>query len=114
RCSIGAVEQQEGESFASRQKRLVEAAEMRREAVAAELLRLRHREQFDEETRQLNHLVVRSPRMPIASADGEAEPAIKLCPGVEVAHGMDDVIEAARHCFRRYCRPCPVIHRPLV
>jgi hypothetical protein len=31
--------------------------------------------------------------VPVARADGEAHAAIKLGRGVEIAHGMDDVIE---------------------
>jgi hypothetical protein len=35
--------------------------------------------------------------MAVARADGEAKAAIKLGRRVEIAHGMDYVIEAARH-----------------
>jgi hypothetical protein len=35
--------------------------------------------------------------MPIARADREPEPPIKLGRSVEIAHGMDNVIESARH-----------------
>src|SRR5205823_11522567 len=57
------------------------------------------------ETRQLNHMIVRSPRMPVAGADGEAKPAIEVSPRIKVAHRVDDVIEAADHDFGgRYAR----------
>src|SRR3954447_40163 len=35
--------------------------------------------------------------MPIACSDGEAEPPVEIGRRVEIAHGMNDVIEAARH-----------------
>jgi hypothetical protein len=40
---------------------------------------------------------VRPPRMPIARAHREAEPAIKIRSRIEIADSMDDVIEAAAH-----------------
>jgi uncharacterized linocin/CFP29 family protein len=35
--------------------------------------------------------------MPVARADGKAEAAIKRGRRVEIAHGVNDVIETARH-----------------
>src|SRR6266853_1472966 len=84
-------------TFAPREERLIEAAEIDRKTIAAEFLRLRHREQFDEKARHLDHVVMRPPGVPIAGADGEAEPAIKLGPRLEIAHGVDNVIKAAGH-----------------
>jgi hypothetical protein len=36
--------------------------------------------------------------MPVARADGETEAAIKFGRCVEIAHGVNDVVETARHC----------------
>src|ERR1700730_9686877 len=55
------------------------------------LLRLGHRQQFDEEARQLDQVIVRAPRMLVARAHTEAEATIKLGRGLEIAHGMDDM-----------------------
>jgi hypothetical protein len=33
----------------------------------------------------------------VARADGEAEPPIQLGAGIEIAHGMNDMVETARH-----------------
>ena len=46
---------------------------------------------------KLDDGVMRAPGMPVARADGEAEAAIKLRRRVEIAHGMDDMVEAAGH-----------------
>ena len=83
---VGAFEQQSGQPLVPLQERLVEAAELHRQGIAAKLLRLRHREQLDEAAGELDDVVVRTPRMPIARADREAEPAIKRGGGIEVAH----------------------------
>ena len=63
---IGAFQEQEREPFAARQERLREAAELGREAVAAKLVRLRHREQLDEKAGELDVAFVRPPRMGVA------------------------------------------------
>ncbi len=83
------------------EERLVEAPEQGREPVAPELLRLRHGEQFDEEAGKLDQPIVRAPRMLVARSNNKAEPAIQLVRRVEIAHRMDDMVEAARH----YCPP---------
>jgi hypothetical protein len=43
--------------------------------------------------------------MPIACSDGETEPAIEIGRCVEIVYGMNDVIEAARHCNPLCCHP---------
>ena len=42
-------------------------------------------------------MILRAPGMAVARADREAEPPVQIGRGVEIAHRMDDVIEAARH-----------------
>jgi len=83
----------------------IEGAEQRREAVGAEFFRLRHGEQFDKEAGKLDQLIVGAPRMPVARADGEAEPPVELGCRLEIAHRMDDVVEPAGH------RKPPSLHR---
>jgi len=46
------------------------------------------------EAGKLHDTVTRAPRMLVARADREAEALIQLRRGVEIADGMDDVIEA--------------------
>ena len=46
---------------------------------------------------KLDEVVLRAPRMPVAGADGEAEPPIESGGRVEIAHGMNDMVETARH-----------------
>jgi hypothetical protein len=40
---------------------------------------------------------MRAPWVAIARTDGEAEATIKRSGRVEIAHGMNDMVEAARH-----------------
>src|SRR5713226_8936274 len=94
---VAALEDHERQPLLFFQEDPVEGAEQRREGVAAELLGLRHGQELDEEARQLDDMIVGAPGMPVARADGEAEPAIERGRGVEVAHGMDDMVEAAPH-----------------
>jgi hypothetical protein len=42
--------------------------------------------------------------MPIARADEEAKPRIKISGSVKIAHGMNDVIETAGHSARNMRR----------
>ena len=53
--------------------------------------------QLDERGRKLDDAVMCAPRMLVARAYVEAKPPIKIGGGIEVAHGMDDMIEAASH-----------------
>ena len=66
---VMAFQHQEGEPFPALEKGLVEAAEQRRKALAAELFRLRDRQQLDEESGQLDDVVVGAPGMPVARPD---------------------------------------------
>ena len=61
--------------------------------------RVGDRQQLDEGAGKLNDVVLRAPisRMAIARADLKAEPRIERGGGVEVAHRMNDVVEAAGH-----------------
>ena len=45
----------------------------------------------------MNEVIVSAPGVLIAGPDGEAEPAIELGGGVEIAHRMDDMVEATGH-----------------
>ena len=40
---------------------------------------------------------MRAPGMAVAHADGEAELAIGIGRGLQVAHGVDDMVEASGH-----------------
>ena len=83
--------------FLARQEGLVEARKQLRETVGAELVGLGHRQQLDEEARKLDEVIVRAPGMPVARADRKAEPPVEIGGRVEIAHRVDDVVEAARH-----------------
>ena len=72
-------------------------AEQSREAVGAELVRFGKRQQLDKAARELHDVVVRAPWVTVARADGKAETAIERGGGIEIAHRMNDMVEAARH-----------------
>ena len=97
RAGIAAFEDQQRKPLLLLQKHPVEGAEQCGETIASELVRLGHREQFDEKTRQLDDAVVGTPGMPVARTDGEAEPAIELGRRVEIVHRMNDMVETAGH-----------------
>src|SRR5262249_45807163 len=96
-CGVIAFENEQRKSLLILEKDPVERAEQRGEAIASKLFGLRHGQQLDKETRKLDQVIVRAPRMLVACADGEAEPTIELCRRLEIAHRMDDVVEAAGH-----------------
>ncbi len=75
----------------------VEIAEHFRKPVVAEFLRFGHGQDFDEEAGKLHEVIMRAPGMAVARPDREAEPPIGVGRGVEVAHGMDDMVEASGH-----------------
>src|SRR5260221_14741832 len=60
---------------------------------------VRDGQQFDERARQLNNMVLCSPsgRVTIARADLKAETAIKIDCGIEIAHRVNDMVEATGH-----------------
>ena len=72
-------------------------AEQLRKAVVAELVRLGQRQQLDEEAGKLDDVIMRAPGVAVARADREAEAAIERGRRVEIAHGMDDMVEPTRH-----------------
>ena len=94
---VARFQNQQRQPFVAFEEIAVVGAEQFREAVAAELVRLGQRQQFDEAAGKLDDVVVRAPRVAVARADGEAEAAIERGGGVEIAHRMDDMVEAARH-----------------
>src|SRR5207302_179828 len=63
---IMAFQHEEGEPLPALEKALIEAAEQRRKARAAELLGFRNGQQLEKESRQLDDMVVGAPRMPVA------------------------------------------------
>ncbi len=73
------------------------SAEQFREAIVAELVGLGQRQQLDEKAGELHDGIMRAPGVAVARADLKAEPAIKRGRRVKIAHGMNDVIEAAGH-----------------
>ena len=56
------------------------------------------RQQFDEAAGKLDDAIFGPPcrRMPVARSDGKAQPLIERSRGIEVAHGVNDVVKAAR------------------
>ena len=70
---------------------------MLRKTVVAELVWFGDGKNLDEEIGELHHMIVRAPRMPVARADLEASAAIEIRSRIEIANGMNDVIETASH-----------------
>ena len=56
------------------------------------------RQKFDEAAGKLEDVIFGPPcrRMPIARSDGKAQPLIERSRGLEIAHGVNDVVKAAR------------------
>jgi hypothetical protein len=52
--------------------------------------------QFDEHPGELHDMIVRAPGMPVTHTDCEAGAAIEFRRRVEIADGVDDMVEAAR------------------
>jgi hypothetical protein len=103
---VARLQEQQREPLVLSQKVAVIGAEQNREAVIAKSVGLGQRQQLDEETGKLDDMVMRTPGMAIARADLKTETAIERGGCVEIAHRMDDVIEAAGH-----NRPSAVIIR---
>ena len=61
--------------------------------------RVRDSQQFNEHARQLDNVIFRSPRsrVPVARANSETKPAIKVGGFIEIAYSVNDVIEPAGH-----------------
>src|SRR5262249_52735113 len=101
RCSISGgilrFKNEQREALAARNEILIVRPEHRREAVGADLLPLCQCQQFNENAWQLNDVIVRPPWVPVARAYGEAKSPIEIGGGIEVAHGVDDMIETASH-----------------
>jgi hypothetical protein len=94
---IAAFEEQHRQALAVSEERLVKPAEQGGEPVGSQFFRLGHGQQLDEEAGKLNDVIVGASRMAIARPNREAELAMELGSGVEIAHGVDDVIETAGH-----------------
>ena len=95
-----AFQRQHGKALAARQEIAVERAERKMpRAVRHGPRRVAEAEQFQIDAGQLDDVIFRAPlrRMTVARADGEAQPPIEIGGGVEIAHRMHDVVEAARH-----------------
>src|SRR5205823_7021161 len=86
-----------GEAFMARQELPVEVTEQRREALTCQLVRLGDCEQFHKKSGKLHKLIVGAPGVAVACPDHEPHAAIEVGRGVEVAHGMNDVVETAGH-----------------
>src|SRR5262249_42277387 len=97
RRGVFAFEDEQRESLLVLEKDSVEGAEQRREAIAPKLLRLGHGQQLEEEAPKLDQVVMRGPRMLVARGDSENEAAVELRRRLPIAHGMDDMVEAAGH-----------------
>jgi len=81
----------------ARQELPVEVAEQRRETFTRLLVRLGVRELLHEKSGKLNKVIVGVPGVAVAGPDREAHAAIAIGRGVEVAHGMNDMVETVRH-----------------
>ena len=103
RVDVPALEREHRKAVAARNGIAIGDSEHAREPFADKFARLADRQDLDEEARQLHDVIVRPPRMQIARADREAGAAIEVCRRIEIADGMDDMIETARHdrCARR-------------
>jgi hypothetical protein len=66
-------------------------------AIVADLVRLGERQQLNEEAGQLDNVIVRAPWVPVARADRKAQAPIKIGCGVEIAHGVNNMIQSAGH-----------------
>ena len=97
RGGVFAFEDEQREPLLVLEKDSVESAEQRREAIAPKLLRLGHGQQLEEEARKLDQVVMRAPRMLVARAHSETEATIELGRSLKIAHGVDDMVEAAGH-----------------
>src|SRR5262249_59522397 len=82
---ILALQHHEGETLLALEEDAVKGAEQRRETLAFELLGLDHRQQFDEEARKLNEVIVRTPSMAVARPRPEAPPTPEVRCRVRVA-----------------------------
>src|SRR4030088_2604737 len=100
---VMAFEHEQRKAFVTRQEIAVETAEQPREAVGAELVGLGHGQELDEKARQLDGAVVGSPWMAVARPDRKSEAPVARRRRVEVAHRMDDMVEAARHGAKSLC-----------
>lgn len=54
-------------------------------------------EDLDEETIELYDTIMCTPRMAVARTDNEAEPPISIRGRIEIAYGVNDMVEAAGH-----------------
>ena len=71
----------------------MEGAERERpRCMCHDLLGLGDFQELDEAVGQLHDAVVGAPRMLVARADGEAEARIKRAGGIEVVHGVHDMV----------------------
>jgi hypothetical protein len=98
RGCVTSLEQDHVEAFAALERIAMKGAERERaRAMRHDLLRFLDGQQLEIESGKLDDAVVRSPGMPITSAHGKAEALVK-CPGrIEIADGVNNMIETARH-----------------
>jgi hypothetical protein len=75
----------------------VVGAKQNRKPIPAELFRFRERQQLDEEPRKLHDVVVRAPRVTVSCSDRETKAPVQIRRRIEIAHGMNDMVEASRH-----------------
>ena len=98
-ASITAFQHQERKPLLTFEKQPVKRAEKRRDRLASKLLQLDHRQQFEKTSWKLYNVIVRAPGMAVARPDGETQPPIEIGSRIEVAHRVNDVVEAARQRF---------------
>lgn len=95
-----ALKHQHRKSLVSCEKVTIERAERKgARPMRVDAAWVRNGQQFDERARKLNDMVLRAPvgRMAVACSDLKAETRIERGQCIEVAHGMNDMIEAAWH-----------------
>ena len=98
--NTAAFQRQHGEPLPARQEVAVERAERKAaRCVRRRLRRVGESQDFDVAAGKLHDVVLRAPfrRMAVARADGEAKPPIEIGGRLEIAHGVNDMVEAARH-----------------
>src|SRR5205807_1997854 len=102
RGGVAALEHEHRKSFTASDEFPIERPEGKGAGAGGRnLVGLGDAEQLDEEAWKLDDAVVRPEWMMIARTDGEAEARIDYGRRVEVADGVNNVIETARHGMRQ-------------
>ena len=94
---IAPVEQQHGQTLPARQKVALERAEGKRPRTVRRNLLASPTVRSSTKKHELHHTVVRAPRWRLRAPTMKPAPLIERRARVEIAHRMNDMVEAARH-----------------